>query len=88
MVEWMQPLELKNIFMVLFAGTPDIFIALALIVISAMAAFFRMTVTTMFFMLALFILLFSEVSTPPILVLFSIIGGLVVGIVLSKMTNF
>ena len=88
MVEWLEPLNLQPIFQVIFAGDPDIFMAIALITISVMAGFFRMTVTTMFFMLGIFLLMFSGYINSPMLALFSIIGGLVAGIVLSKMTNF
>lgn len=70
----------------IFAGNPDYFIAIAIIVIAAMAGFFRMTTLTLFFMLGLFFLMFSEyIMSSPIVSLFLIISGLAVGFVMSKL---
>ena len=87
MASWVEPLELETIFVSIFAGSPDIFMALALAVIAGMAGFFRMTVTTLFFFLVLFVLMFSDYAPPAILAFFAIIGGLVVGYVISKFTD-
>lgn len=85
MVEWLEPLQLQTIFMVLFAGDPDYFVALAIIIISAMAGYFRNNTLTYIYMLGLFLLMFSEYSTSPILTLISIIGGLAIGLTVSKL---
>jgi len=87
MANWIQPLELQKIFVNVFAGSPDIFTAIGIMVIAAIASYFRMTVTTIFFMLIMFILIFSEQTTPPLFILFAVIGGLVVGYMMSKFTD-
>lgn len=87
MAAWLEPLKLEPIFVNIFAGDPTYFTVLALIIISAVAGFFRMTTLTLFFMIGLFIFMFSGVTTNYFLVLFSIIAGLVVGFVISKITE-
>ena len=84
MAAWLEPLKLQTFFMNIFAGNPEYFIAIAIITIAAMAGFFRMMNLTFFFMLGLFFLMFSEYAISPILTLFLIISGLVVGYVVSR----
>ena len=81
---WIQPLELGTWIPSVFAGTPDIFLAVALLVIFGMAGFFRMNIMAMFFMVAVFLLMFSAFISSPIIVLVAIIGGLAVGYSLSR----
>lgn len=81
---WIEPLELQTWFMNVFAGTPDIFLAIALFAISGLAAFFRMPILALFFMIGIFLLLFSSFITSPIIILIAIIGGLLIGFVLAK----
>ena len=87
MVAWLEPLELQTIFISIFAGNPDIFTAIALIILSGMAAYFRMTITTLFFMLGIFILMFSGSINSPLVAMFSIFGGLFIGYMVSKFTQ-
>lgn len=88
MADWIPPFELKTIIVNMFAGNPDIFLAVALISISAMSAYFRMSVVAMFFMLGIFILMFSgEVIQSPMVTVFAIIAGLVVGLLVNKITK-
>jgi len=88
MVDWIQPLELKKIIVNIFAGNPDIFLAISLMVIMGMSAYFRMSVVAMFFMLGIFLLLFSgTVIQSPMVTVFSIIAGLIIGLLVNKITK-
>ena len=88
MVDFIQPFEIKTIIVNMFAGNPDIFLAISLIVISAMSAYFRMSVVAMFFMLGIFMLMFSgEVIQSPMVTVFAIIAGLVVGLLVNRITK-
>jgi len=84
-MSWLEPLKLETIFVNIFAGTPDYFFIIALIVIAGMAGFFRMTTLTLFFMLGLFLFILSETTISVFLVFFSIIAGLIVGYVISRL---
>ena len=59
---WIEPLELQTWLMSVFAGTPEFFTIIALMVIAGIAGFFRMTGLGIFFMIALFLLMFSNLS--------------------------
>ena len=87
MVNWVKPLELSKVFGEIFAGDPRILMAIAIIAISSMAAYFRMTITTVIFFIMLFTLMFVESVSGEIFYLIVIIGGLVVGFVLSKLAS-
>jgi len=84
MAAWLEPLKLQTFFMNIFAGSPDYFIAIAIIIISAMAGYFKMGAMTLFFMLGLFMFIFFEYTMSPILTLFLIIVGLLIGYVVSR----
>jgi len=85
---WIEPFSLKTIIVNMFAGNPDIFLAVSLIVISGMSAYFRMSVVAMFFMLGIFVLMFSDtVIQSPIVAVFGIIAGLVIGLLVNKITK-
>ncbi len=86
-MSWIQPLELQTWIIQVFAGSPDIFAAVAILVIASMAAYFRMTGITMFFMLAVFFLMFSGFITSPLLILMALIGGLAIGYWISKLVS-
>lgn len=88
MGDFIEPLELEKIIVNMFSGNPDIFLAISLIVIIGMSAYFRMSVVAMFFMLGIFLLLFSgTVIQSPIVVVFSIIAGLIIGLLVNKITK-
>jgi hypothetical protein len=87
MVAWLEPLNLEVFFITLFAGDPQYFLALALIIISAVAGYLRMTTLTLFFMIGIFILMFSGYVTNYIVVLFAIIAGLAVGYTINKIVD-
>jgi len=81
---WIEPLEMETWIMSVFSGTPEIFTALALLVISGMAGYFRMSMLTMFVMLGIFLMMFIGWVSSPIIILIIIIGGLMIGYTLSK----
>ena len=86
MAAWLEPLKLETWFMNVFAGNPDYFMIISLLVIAGMAGFFRMTTIGLFFMLGLFLFMFSEyTASSPMLAFFAIIAGLVVGYVVSRL---
>ena len=88
MGDFILPFEFQTIIVSMFAGSPDVFIAISLIAIFGMSAYFRMSVVPMFFMVGMFVLLFSEtVITSPFVTIFSIIGGLVIGLLVNRITK-
>ncbi len=86
-MEFIQPLELKTILVQVFAGNPTIFGAISLLVIAGVAAFFRMNGVALSFMVALFFFMLAETLGNTFISIFAIIGGLVVGMVLSKLVK-
>lgn len=82
---WIQPLELEKLIINIFSGSPDIFGAVALFFITMVAAYFKMTAVAMFFLLGLFLLMFSGYIGTNFLILFAIIGGLLIGSVIAKL---
>lgn len=87
MATWVPPLELQTILVQIFAGNPTIFGAIALLVIAGVAAFFRMNGVALSFMIALFFFMFAETLGNTFISIFAIIGGLVVGMVISKLVK-
>ena len=83
-MEFIEPLALQNWFMSVFSGTPEIFMAVALLVIISMAGYFRMKNITMFFMVGIFLMMFAGIITSPLLIFMLIIGGMVVGISFTR----
>ena len=81
---WIEPLEMKTWFIQVFAGNPDIFLASALFIISLAVAFFRMNTVALFFMIAIFLLMFSGYVSGSLIVILSIVGGLIVGYFISR----
>jgi len=87
MAEWIQPLELEKVFAGVFAGNPGILLAIALIAMAIMAGFFRMAVTSLIFLVAMFVLLFFEFVPTSIFYLIAIMGALGVGFTIRKFTD-
>lgn len=81
---WIEPLELETWMISVFAGTPEIFAAIALLVITSMATMFRMTTLGLFFMIGMFLLMLSGFINSVLLIFIAIIGGLALGYVLSR----
>ena len=76
---WIEPLELNTWLVSVFAGTPEIFAAIALLVITSMAAMFRMNTIGLFLMIGVFLILFAGIIDSVLLIMISIIGGLILG---------
>ena len=81
---WIQPLELQTWLISVFAGTPEIFAAIALLVITSLAAYFRMTLIGLVFIIGMFLLMFSGFIDSTLLILISVIGGLAIGYLISR----
>jgi uncharacterized protein (DUF58 family) len=82
---FIEPLDLETWIINVFSGNPDYFGAIAVLVITGMAGYFRMNGIGLFFMLGLFVLMFSGYIGLNFLIVFAIIGGLVIGYSISKM---
>lgn len=82
---YIPPLELETWFVNVLSGTPDIFVIVSLLVLSGMAGYFRMRNMVFFFMVGIFLLMFQPfVGTSPLLTLLIILGGLCIGIAMSR----
>jgi hypothetical protein len=84
---WIQPLEMETWFVNVLAGNPDIFGGIAIFVIAILAGYLRMNTFSMFLMLGIFVLMFSGFIGATFLILFAILGGLIVGLALSRLFN-
>lgn len=84
---WVEPLELETWFVNVLSGSATYFAPIAIFAIICLSAFFRMTGLTMGFMLLVFLLMFSGYVPASLLIFISIIGGLLVGIVVSKIVK-
>jgi len=83
-MSWIEPLELETWIVSVFSGTPEIFTAVALMVIMGMAGYFRMTGAAMFFMVVTFLLMFSGIIPSSLVTFMAILGGLMVGYIMSN----
>lgn len=81
---WIEPLALKTWIVDVLSGDTQIFLALALFFIFTMSAFFRMTATTTFLMLGVFVLMFTTWVPQYFILIIATIGGLLIGSVLSQ----
>jgi len=86
-MDFIQPLELEKIVVQIFSGTPEIFTAIALMVIMGMAGYFRMLGMGMFFMIIMFLFMFSAVIPFSLITLVAILGGLMVGYIIANITQ-
>ena len=84
MVNWIEPLQMETWIKSVFAGTTDIFLAVAMLVIFGLAGYFKMNLLSTFFMLAVFLLMFSSFISSPIIILVAVVGGLLIGNTLAK----
>ncbi len=87
MTNFIEPLALQTWFINILSGSGVYFVAISLFAIIGMSAFFRMSGLTMGLMLFIFILMFSGFIPPSLLIFISIIGGLVLGYVLSRIVK-
>ena len=87
MVAWIKPLELRTIFVSLFAGDATYFTAIALFLIISTAAYFRMTMLAMGFIVVVFLLMFSGYIPPTLLIFISIFLALFVAYIVTKIVK-
>lgn len=78
------PLQLETWFIQIFSGNPDIFLGIALMFITSMAALFRMNGIALFLMLGIFSLMFASFVQSPLLILGFIFTGLIIGYWLNR----
>lgn len=84
MTDWIEPLQMETWLKSVFAGTGDIFLAVALMVIFGLAGYFKMNMLSTFFILAVFLLMFSGFIGSSMIILIAIIGGLLIGNIIAK----
>jgi len=84
---YIEPLDLKSIFVTNLAGSTNIFIFLAIIVIAALAGRFRMPNSIALIMLVLFSV-FLAAYIPGIYFLMICIGGMVIFFGIGKITKY
>ena len=85
-MDWVQPLELQNILIGIFAGDGVYFLGIALLVIFGLAAYFRMTTLVTGVMLGVFLLFFTPHGYFPsyLTTLLVIIAALLIGYWISR----
>lgn len=84
---WIDSLNLEVWIINIFAGSQEIFLAVALFFIFGMAAYFRMNGLVMVFMLGLFLIMFNAYVASYMLLTIAIIGGLLLGYWVSKIVK-
>ena len=84
---FIEPLALETIILNVFSGTPEIFTAVALVVLAGLAGYFRMNMLSMFFMFGTFLLMFSAYTSPSIILFILIIAGISIGMIISKIVG-
>ena len=84
---WFPPFELETVILDIFAGTPLLFFIISFLVIVSMAAYFRMAMLAMFFMLGIFVLLFSSYIPISYTTFFIVIAAIVIAMVINKLWN-
>ena len=83
---FIESLNLQVWILQVFAGTPEIFAIVSLLVIASMAAMFRMNTLGMFLIIGIFLIIFSEFIVGfSMLTMTLIMGGLVLGYFIAKM---
>jgi len=84
MAAWIEPLTMETWIVHVFAGSLDIFVAIALFFIFGMAAYFRMNILTMAFMFIIFLLMFELWMPISFLLLVGALGGWAIGHWISR----
>ena len=83
-MDFIEPLAMETWIGSVLAGTPEILLGLAVLVIFGLAGFFKMNMLATFFLMVVFLLMFSSFISSPIILLVFIIGGLLLGLSLAK----
>jgi len=84
MVDFIEPLNLQMWIVNVFAGSQEMFLAIAMFFIFLMGGYFRMNNIVMAFMFFIFLVLFTLWIPGDLLLLVAMIGGLVVGKIVSQ----
>jgi len=84
---WIEPLSLQTMIYQVFAGGNKYFTAIALLVITSLAGFFRMNILLLMFMIGLFFVMFVDYVDYSIYFLIISIGGLLIGYWISKIVK-
>ena len=87
MVAWIEPLALETWFVNVMAGSREIFAAVALFAILAMAGYFRMNGLTIGLMVFIFILMFAGFIGNTFLIFIALLGGPLIGYGISRMVK-
>ena len=84
---WIEPLNLEMWIMNVFAGNRNFFTAIALLAITMMAGYFRMTIATTLFLVIVFVAMFVGYVDPSIWYLLIVIGCFFVGFWIKKIVT-
>ena len=82
---WIEPLDLRTIFVNVLAGSNDIFVGLALMTLAGMAAYFRMTNEVSFLLIGLFFVIMSPLIGNGYMLVFILIATLLTYFAISKL---
>ena len=82
---FIEPLDLEEWFVHVFSGSPEIFVVVSLLMLTMMAAYFRMTYLITVFMGLMFLALFSPTVSSPFLILITFLGLLAFAVYFVKM---
>ena len=83
---WLEPLNLECILVNTFAGSMELFIFIALMVIAGMGAYFRMMNTTLLIMFGLFAILMAQFMSG-FYFLVILIAGLIVSVSIGRIVK-
>ena len=66
---WIQPFEMQTWIMNVFSGSPDIFLFLGIIMITSLAAYFKMSLPTYGIFILMFALIMTEIGSNLVLII-------------------
>ncbi len=84
---FIEPLNMQTWLLNVWAGNPNIFIAAAIILISAMAGYFRMPIVVLFFSLGIFFVIFAHFVGFSFVVFMGIIAGFLISFWISRIVK-
>ena len=84
MVDFIPPLQMETWFLSVLSGDPEIFTAIALLAIASLAGYFRMNGIGLFFIIGMFLIMFSGFINSPLVILILVISGLLIGLMLNR----
>jgi len=87
MSDFIEPLNMEQWFIHVFSGSPDIFLALSIMVIASLSAYFRMNGAAMFLMLSIFLLIMTPFVNSVLVLVIFIFMGLGIGYWVGRIFN-